>query len=128
MYTIDNKFEPGEECWTVFRKNIKYKCPVCEGAGKFTYNGYEIPCRQCEQTGLVRNYMQTVLGVGVVHISKVIVNINRDRDVNIKYKVYPVDTEGYKVKNRSEKSLFKTREEAEEYCVAVNKGEIPAVF
>ena len=126
MYTIDNKFEPGEECWTVYRMKTKYKCLVCEGAGKFTYNGYEIPCRQCEQTGLIENWAQTVLTVGTVRVGKIIVNINDD--VNIKYKVHPVDTDTYKIKNRSEKALFKTREEAEEYCMAVNKGEIPAAF
>lgn len=30
MYTIDNKFELGEKCWSVYREKIKYECPICE--------------------------------------------------------------------------------------------------
>ena len=41
MYTIDNKFEIGEECYSVYRKPIHYKCPICEGTGRFLHNGYE---------------------------------------------------------------------------------------
>ena len=39
MYTVDNKFEVGEECYTVCRETTKYKCPFCEGKGKKEYNG-----------------------------------------------------------------------------------------
>ena len=42
MYTVENKFEIGEECYSVYRKPTHYKCPICEGNGKFPYKGYEI--------------------------------------------------------------------------------------
>ena len=42
MYSVENKFEIGEECYSVYRKPTHYKCPICEGNGKFKYNGYEI--------------------------------------------------------------------------------------
>ena len=50
MYTVDNKFEVGEECYTVCRTATKYKCPFCEGKGKKEYNGYEIGCSNCRGT------------------------------------------------------------------------------
>ena len=45
MYTVENKFEIGEECYSVYRKPTHYKCPICEGNGKFPYKGYEIWCK-----------------------------------------------------------------------------------
>lgn len=30
MYTINNKFELDEECWSVYREKIKYECQICE--------------------------------------------------------------------------------------------------
>lgn len=51
MYTIDNKFELGEECWSVYREKISYRCPVCNGEMEITYKGYKIPCPACDRKG-----------------------------------------------------------------------------
>ena len=53
MKTIDNKFEIGEECYTYARENVEVVCPVCQGKKKILYNGYEIPCKQCNTTGKI---------------------------------------------------------------------------
>ncbi len=33
MHTVNNKFEIGEECYSVYRKPTHYECPICNGIG-----------------------------------------------------------------------------------------------
>lgn len=51
MYTIDNKFELGEECWSVYRKKIIYQCPICNGRTEIIYKGHIISCPACNGKG-----------------------------------------------------------------------------
>ena len=127
MYTVDNKFEVGEECYTVCRTTTKYKCPFCDGNGKKEYNGYEIPCRNCNGTGKLDNPKETVLTVCKVRIRRLIASIWKDQIV-IKYKVDCIDDIYRNIRNRSEASLFKTVEEAEKYCVEVNTKQVSPEF
>lgn len=126
MYTIENKFEIGEECYTCYRKPIHYECPICKGKGNFIYNGYEIWCKRCNGTGKLHDKKQTVLAVCKVKIRRIIASIC-DNEITIKYKVNNIDTD-FRVNNRSENNLFKSLEEAEEYCKSVNKKEIIPEF
>lgn len=119
MYTIDNKFKIGEECYTVCRENTKYKCPFCEGKGSKEYNGYEIECSNCYGSGRLNNPKETVLVVCKVKIRRMIASIWEDH-ITVKYKVDCVNDIFRNVRNRAEVSLFKTLEEAEKYCVEVN--------
>lgn len=119
MYTVENKFEIGEECYTVCRTTTKYKCPFCEGKGKKEYNGYEIGCSNCRGTGKLDNPKETVLVVCKVRVRRLIASIWKDQ-ITIKYKVDCIDDIYRNIRNRGETSLFKTVEEAEKYCVEVN--------
>lgn len=133
MYIINNKFEIGEECFSVYRKPVKYKCPICEGEGHFMHNGYEIRCRNCNGTGKLHNAHQFTMDICKVRVKRVIVNMFNEM-MTIKYKVDLVikDDElnfmGTRVNNRSESNLFKTREEAEKYCEGVNTEKIVGEF
>lgn len=127
MITVSNKFEIGEECYTVYRKPIHYKCPICEGNGKFQYNGYDIWCRNCNGTGKLHNAKQFVLDVCKVRVRRIFASIWNDQ-TTIKYRVDLLSDISCKVNNRSENNLFKTKEEAEKYCVAVNTKEITPEF
>lgn len=127
MYTIENKFEVGEECYTVCRTTTKYKCPFCEGNGKKEYNGYEIPCSNCRGTGKLDNPKETVLVVCKVRVRRLIASIWKEQ-ITIKYKVYCIDDIYRNIRNRSETSLFKTVEEAEKYCVEVNTKQVVPEF
>ena len=127
MYTVENKFEVGEECYTVCRTTTKYKCPFCEGNGKKEYNGYEIPCSNCRGTGKLDNPKETVLVVCKVRVRRLIASIWKGQ-MTIKYKVDCVDDILRNIRNRSETSLFKTVEEAERYCVEVNTKQISPEF
>ena len=127
MHTIDNKFEIGEECYTVYRKPIHYKCPICEGNGKFQYNGYDIWCKNCSGSGKLHNAKQFIMDVCKVRVRRIIASIWNDQ-TTIKYKVDILDNISGKVNNRGENNLFKTEKEAEKYCVAVNTKEITPEF
>ena len=126
MYTINNKFEIGEECYTVVRDEIKCECPVCKGSGKFAYNDYEIPCKQCNETGSIKTN-QSVLVAYKVKVRRINVSLWKDV-VTVKYKVDNVDDFYKPIRNRAENRLFKTLEGAEEYCKQVNTGQIVAAF
>ena len=127
MYTVDNKFEVGEECYTVCRTATKYKCPFCEGKGTKEYNGYKIPCRNCNGTGKLDNPKETVLVVCKVRVRRLIASIWKDQ-ITIKYKVDCIDDIYRNIRNRGETSLFKTVEEAEKYCVEVNTKQVTPEF
>ena len=103
MKTIDNKFEIGEECYTYARENLAIICPICKGTKKIFYNSYEIPCKQCDDSGKIVG-KQTVVAI------------------TIKYKIDAVD-DYINVRNRGESSLFKTLEECEQKCKEINQGE-----
>lgn len=128
MYTVENKFEIGEECYSVYRQPVDYKCPVCDGKGQFKYNGYDVWCKNCNGTGKLHNPKQSVLAVCKVKIKRIVASIWSDQ-ITIKYKIDGVDEFKYEnIRNRSENSLFKTQEEAEKYCIEVNTGKIGAMF
>ena len=128
MYTVENKFEIGEECYSVYRKPTHYKCPICEGNGKFPYKGYEIWCKNCNGSGKLHNSKQSIMAVCKVKVRRLIASIWKDQ-ITIKYKVDGVDEfKLLNVRNRGENNLFKTKEEAEKYCVDVNTKEVSGEF
>ena len=127
MYTVDNKFKVGEECYTVCRTTTKYKCPFCEGKGKKEHDGYEIGCSNCHGTGKLGNPKETVLVACKVRVRRLVASIWKDQ-ISIKYKVDCVDDILRNIRNRSETSLFKTIEEAEKYCVEVNTKQVSPEF
>ena len=122
MKTIDNKFEIGEECYTYARENVEIICLICKGTKKILYNGYEIPCKQCNMSGKIVG-KQTVVAPHKVRIKRIIASI-WDDVITIKYKVDSVDD----YKNIGESSLFKTFEECEQKCKEINQGESSAAF
>ena len=128
MYTVENKFEIGEECYSVYRKPTHYKCPICEGNGKFPYKEYEIWCKNCNGSGKLYNPKQSVMAVCKVKVRRLIASIWKDQ-ITIKYKVDSVDEfKLVNIRNRGENNLFKTEEEAEKYCVDVNTREVSGEF
>ena len=128
MYSVENKFEIGEECYSVYRKPIHYKCPICDGNGEFPYNGYKIWCKNCSGSGKLHNPKQSVMAVCKVKVRRIIASIWQEQ-ISIKYKVDGVDEfKLVNVRNRGENNLFKTEEEAEKYCVEVNTKEISGEF
>ena len=127
MYMVMNKFDIGEVCYSVYRKPTHYKCPVCEGKGKFLHNGYEIWCKNCSGSGKQHNPNQYIMDICKVKVRRIIASLWNDH-VTVKYKVDPVDTFSIKINNRGEANLFKTAEEAEAYCEAVNTKQVTPEF
>ena len=68
------------------------------------------------------------MAVCKVKVRRLIASIWKDQ-ITIKYKVDGVDEfKLVNVRNRGENNLFKTKEEAEKYCVDVNTKEISSEF
>lgn len=126
MHTINNKFEIGEECYSVYRKPTHYQCPICGGNGKFQYNGYEIWCKNCSGSGKLHNPKQSVMDVCKVKVRRIIASIWNEQ-ITIKYKL-DVDNPSIKMSSRSEANVFKTKEEAEKYCIDVNTRQVAPEF
>lgn len=127
MYEIDNKFEIGEECFSVYKKPIHYLCPICEGNGKFMHNGYEVWCRKCSGSGKLHDAHKSVMAACKVRVRRIIASIFNGA-ITIKYKVDGVDEVYGKINNRSQSNLFKTVDEAMQYCKDVNDKSIKAEF
>lgn len=103
MRQIDNKFEIGEECYTYVRENMEVVCPICKGIKKILFNGYEIPCKQCNTTGKIV-CKQTVVAPHKVKIRRIVASIWNDV-TTIKYRVDSVG-EYINVRNRGERVLY----------------------
>lgn len=123
MITIENKFEVGEKAFTVYRMPVHYKCPICEGNGKFEHNGYEVQCKNCNGSGKLHDAHNTLLAPTEVTVSSIKISHNRI-NTSIRYKVYSDKN----VRNRSQQTMFKTFEETENYCKCVNTKEIAPEF
>ena len=128
MHTIDNKFELGEECWSVYREKIVYQCPICNGGMEITYKGYKIPCPACDGKGFEEN-SKCVMTHCKVKIKRVIVSIG-ENEVDIRYNVDPIGKNQFNIniKHRNESMLFKTEKEAIDYCIDVNRKDISSEF
>lgn len=123
MITAYNKFEVGEKAYTVYRVPVHYKCPVCEGEGKFLHNGYEVLCKKCSGGGKLHDPRNTLLAPTEVRVSSIKISYNGER-ASVRYKLYSDKN----IKNRSEETMFKTFEETENYCKCVNTKEIASEF
>lgn len=126
MFSVENKFECKEECWSVYRKPIKYDCPICNGAGSFEFNGYSVKCSNCCGSGKLHNSKQFLMDICRVQVRRIKVS-NFGNLISVSYVVSPLDNK-INIKNRSETNLFKTQEIAEEYCISVNKKEVAKEF
>jgi len=112
---LRNKFEIGQEVYTVIRKPIQYNCPVCDGSGKFNHNGYDVKCPHCNGSGKLYD-KKTLWNVveDKVSIRTIRANIHSSGGQSIKYKVNC--NNDYRINSRPESQLFLTLEEAEKFC------------
>ena len=112
---VNNKYNCGDELYTVVRKPIKYDCPVCDGSGIFQHNGYDVKCPHCCGSGKVHDG-KTLWCVAdeKVKIRRIIASIWEDQ-ITCKYKVNYSGTD-CNINNRSENNLFVNKEDAENWC------------
>lgn len=117
MFTIDNKFNIGEEVYLIHQVPIKYNCPVCQGKGEFNYNGHDIRCPKCNGHGKLHDNKAKIWEVmdNTYKISTIKVSYNGN-DVHVRYKV-----SGY---NRAESNIFQSYEDAKDQCHKLNYMDI----
>ena len=54
MFTVDNKFEIGQEVYIVRKGQLKENCPACDGQGYKIIDGNKFSCVKCYGTGHLR--------------------------------------------------------------------------
>lgn len=123
MFTVDNKFEIGQEVYLVTgrKEYIKNKCTcdVCLGLGIITYKGYEINCPKCngKKEILLDSKMATVYFVEETPCKIISYRYSVSTSGNIlRYKI----KHRYDNRNVAEEDIFATREEAVKACDDLN--------
>jgi len=112
---LNNKFEIGQDVYTVIRKPIQYDCPLCNGTGKFNHNGYDVKCPHCIGSGKLfdSKTLWNVVEENVI-IRSIKANIHGVDSQTLKYKVSCKSD--YRINSRPQSQLFLTIEEAEKFC------------
>lgn len=128
MYTINNKFELGEECWSTYREKTVYKCPICNGKTEIVYKRYRVPCPACDGKGFEESSKYALIQCKV-KIKRVIASIG-ENEIDIRYNVEPIGNNWFNIniKHRNKSMLFKTEQEAINYCIDVNRKNISSEF
>lgn len=120
---INNKFNIGDEVYTVVEEPISVICPVCNGSKRIIYNNFDLYCPNCIGQGR-QTFDKTLLTVskGKLKIKSMRVHIYGDRTL-IKYRLEKLYDDAFEknINNRIESSLFRIKEEAEEYCKKINQ-------
>lgn len=127
MYTINNKFELGEECWSTYREkqyiNVQFAM-----VKQRLYKGYRVPCPACDGKGFEESSKYALIQCKV-KIKRVIASIG-ENEIDIRYNVEPIGNNWFNIniKHRNESMLFKTEQEAINYCIDVNRKNISSEF
>ena len=111
MFLVENKFEIGEECYATYRKAIHHTCPVCNGKGRYQYNGFDLKCNNCNGTGSIHHNKEYEIAICRVKVK--LIRVSRQGEQNmITYKLKMLDSCSNNVNSRREENLFKTYEDA----------------
>lgn len=116
---LNNKFEIGEVVYTISHNNMELKCNVCEN-GFILYKEKAYKCPECNGNAkILSSHKIWEVVEEEVKIRRVKASIGNGY-INIKYALY---SDNFRVKNRGECNLFKTKEEAQKECDRLNKPE-----
>ena len=116
MIIINNKFDIGEEVFSIWSVPLKKKCDMCEGDGVIEYNGKSMRCPQCKGAKFLVNDKYKLWEVMPQKLKVYSIKASTNgTEVNIKYKA-----SGW---NRGEMNLFKTLEEAQARCDELNHAD-----
>ena len=119
MYTVNNKFEIGQEVYIVQKARENSICPACNGDGHKMINGHKFSCVNCYGTGRLqgKKKIYKVKGKDKIHRISIQVYIeNEEVKTVIKYK-FQNTTEF------TDNRLFATEEEAIAECDKLNNPE-----
>lgn len=127
MFVLNNKFEIGEEVYSVTMNDIQYKCPCCNGSGKLNVmlitNAPNIndtvptKCYYCNGVGSMRDNSKRIWVVmGPCRISSVKARFTDVGVVDVKYLIHGPNGSN----RRGEGRIFRTKEEAQAFCDDLN--------
>lgn len=128
MFTVNNKFEVGQEVY-VIEEDTRYierteTCDVCLGDGYFDYKGYSHRCAKCYGQGKIILDKETVI--------RHMVNTEPKQIASIRYMIYGKDNLEpplkYKIHGKfvAEEMIYPTAEEAKLACERLD-GIVPTL-
>lgn len=115
MIEINPKFEIGEEVYTITQKKLTMLCPMCSASKVVTYNGVTVKCPNCCGTGEFETNKRVWDIVNEAQEIKTVKATITKYGSTVKYKLNPKTGYG-SVLSRSEETLFKTKEDAQQEC------------
>lgn len=113
MIEVNNKFNIGEEVYSIRTEPIANTCDLCKGNGFIVYEEKELRCPQCKGTKVIINDKFKMWKVipEKLKVSSMRVNIN-ETTCSIRYNLSGI--------KRAEQNLFNTFEEAQKRCDELN--------
>ena len=115
---ISVKFSPEDELYTVKQIKQETKCNICEGTGRINFNEKDMRCPECNGVGkFILNKRINVVCEEPYKISSTDIKLSSNGQANVKYRGYC----GITKLNRSESTLFTTKEEAQKHCDMMNR-------
>lgn len=121
MFTVDNKYEIGQEVYIVQKGQSKEKCPACNGQGYKIIDGNKFSCVKCYGTGHLRGKsIYQIIGKDTIDRIKTYKYRLHNRTNNIKIKT--IVQYGFRGSrdDYTDAKLFLTEEEAIATCEKLN--------
>lgn len=114
---LKNKFDIGEEVFTIIQESLKVECPICKSSGIIMYNDYKIICPECKgKKEIFTNHRVWKVLDKKVTVRRIKASVGLESQT-IKYLL----SGSCDVNSRSENHLFKTKDDAESLCKEYNK-------
>lgn len=110
----ETKFNVGDEVYITKTINLAMVCKECWGSGTKKYNDIPCECSNCSGEGVKRS-TECVSLTNPAVIDDIRIKVNAS-DIQVKYKI----RHDGKSLHRTEENLFRSLEEAEEFCESQN--------
>lgn len=117
MFTVDNKFDVGQEVYVIKKENTKEPCPICNGIGHKIIDGNKFSCCKCNGSGSkLGGRCYQVYGAGTVTLIKTLTQLQGKDLVKRTNVIYNVGD----MKEVPEQFMFTDEEEAIKECERLN--------
>lgn len=111
------KFNVNDNVYMIKKAKIEKPCHVCNGDKIINYKGRELKCPECMGKGkILTNDSEYVVDDNYYNIRSIVMTINNDNELSIKYKL----TYALQRMTKPESALFKTKKEAKKRCDELN--------
>ena len=120
MITVENRFNVGDEVYTIIRVPLEYDCVACTGTGAFSHNEQNVLCPKCKGSGKISDESKSINeATDALKITSFRAGFNGHAQ-SINYRLFGCYKDKW-IKQRHEDNLYKTKSEAEAKALELNK-------